>query len=239
MRVIRMHQYGGPEVLKIEEMECPQPGPGEVLLQVDVIGMNYADTLHRRGLYPEAAALPRVPGADVVGHVIKVGAEVTTVTPGMPAMALVQENGYAEYVIVAEHQVLPLPEQMPPAEAVAFALQGQVAYHLLVTAACLQAGESVLVQAAAGGVGSLSLQLAKALGLDRLLPQPVAAQSSILHARWALIFVLITHRLVGQNRCSRLQGAKECRSSWKWWVAQSLPKVSVYWPPLDAWCSLA
>ncbi|WP_306318080.1 MULTISPECIES: zinc-binding dehydrogenase [unclassified Streptomyces] len=160
MRAVRFDRFGGPEVLTVVEVPTPVPKSGETLLRVEAAGINFAETHQVDGSYLDAGALPYIPGSEVVGR-----------TPtGRRVLARVSQ-GYAEYAVAKDSALVDVPEGLAPASALALLMQGLTAWHLLRTAARLRAGESVLVHAAAGGVGSLAVQLAKEFGAGRVLAQ--------------------------------------------------------------------
>ncbi|OFW77073.1 MAG: alcohol dehydrogenase [Alicyclobacillus sp. RIFOXYA1_FULL_53_8] len=169
MKAIQFTQYGGPEVLQLVEVEKPRPTGREVLIEIKAIGVNYADTARREGRYVVPTALPFVVGAEVAGVVVEVGEKVTSVSVGTPVVTLMESGGYAEYALADERGLIPLPQGTDFATAVALPLQGLSAYHILKTTGRLQPGETVLVHAAAGGVGLLAVQLAKLLGAGKVI----------------------------------------------------------------------
>jgi NADPH2:quinone reductase len=169
MKAIQVSEFGGPEVLDFVEIERPSPGEGEVLIEVKAAGVNYADTMRRRNQYLEETPLPFVPGAEVAGVVAEVGASVEDVSEGDRVVTLVETGGYAEYVVAPAQYLIPIPEDADFDEAAAIPLQGLTAYHVLKTSGMLQADESVLVHAAAGGVGYLAVQMAKLMGASRVI----------------------------------------------------------------------
>jgi NADPH2:quinone reductase len=169
MKIIRFHEYGGPDVLKLEETELPRRRANEVLLKTEVIGVNYTDIAHRRQTTREEVPLPYTPGVEVVGTVIEAAEGVTHLPVGTRVIALVPYGGYAEYLALPPTLVLPVPAGMDTLQAVALPLQGLTAYHILDTFGRLQPGERVLIQAAAGGVGTLAVQLAKVLGAGQII----------------------------------------------------------------------
>jgi NADPH2:quinone reductase len=164
MRAIQVTEFGGPEVLIESDLPDPEPADGLVLLETRAAGINYADTHQTENSYLAAAELPMIPGAEVVG----------TTPDGKRVVALVGSGGYAERVLAAPLFMYEVPEGVDDGQALAIILQGTTAWHLLRTCAHLQEGESVVVHAAAGGVGTLAIQLAKRWGAGRV----IAAASS-------------------------------------------------------------
>jgi NADPH2:quinone reductase len=168
MKAIQLNEYGGPEVLKVIEKEKPVPAGHEVLIEVHAIGVNYADTARREGQYVVPTPLPFIPGAEVAGVVVATG-EKASITPGTRVVTLIESGGYSEYVTADERGLIPLPEGLDFKLAAALPLQGLSAYHIIKTMGRLEKGESVLVHAAAGGVGTLAVQLAKLFGAGKVI----------------------------------------------------------------------
>lgn len=168
MKAIRIHETGGPEVMHLEEVEKPTPQAGEVLIQVAAVGINYADLAQRQGTYLTRTRVPMIPGLEVAGTVIELGPGVTSPTVGTRVAAFAN-GGYAEYTTATTSAVLPIPPNLDFAHAAAFPVQGLTAYQLLRESAHLEEGESVLVHSAAGGVGTLAVQLAKLMGAGKVL----------------------------------------------------------------------
>jgi NADPH2:quinone reductase len=160
MRAIQMTEFGGPEVLCLAELPTPTPGPGETLIRVTRAGLNFADTHTRTDSYVRKATLPLVPGGEVAGVREDTGERV---------VALVGTGGYAEYALAPGDRVFPIPDGVDDGTALALVIQGTTAWHLYRTAAKLAAGESVVVHSAAGGVGSIAVQLARPLGAGRAI----------------------------------------------------------------------
>jgi NADPH2:quinone reductase len=160
MQVVQFSEYGEAEVLQLVDVPTPQPGAGQVLLQVAAAGVNYADVWQRKGRTPTPLSLPYVPGYEVAGTIAALGDGVTTVAVGQRVMAMLPSGGYAAYVVAPAAQVIPLPAELGYAEATALLAQGPTAVGLLNTGTYA----SVLVLAAAGGVGSLLVQVAKNRG---------------------------------------------------------------------------
>lgn len=169
MKAVQLKEYGGPEVLEMVEIEKPVPSGREVLIEIKAIGVNYADTARREGQYVVKTPLPFIPGAEIAGIVASVGDKVTSVKPGMRVVTLIESGGYSEFALADERSLIPIPEQLDYQNAVALPLQGLSAYHVLRTMGRLEKGESVLVHAAAGGVGTLAVQLAKLFGAGKVI----------------------------------------------------------------------
>ncbi|ATB41729.1 NADPH:quinone reductase [Cystobacter fuscus] len=163
MKAIRYHHIGGPEVLRLEDVPEPELGPGEVRLQVHAAGVNFADTERRRGLYDTKVPLPRILGSEAAGVVRAVGPGVDEALLGQRVVTLTT-GCYAEFAKAPASGLVALPDEVSFEEAAAVPVQGLTAYHLLHTVARVQRGQSVLVHAAAGGVGVLAVQIARALG---------------------------------------------------------------------------
>lgn len=176
MKAIQFKEYGGPEVLNMVEIERPIPKANEVCIEIKAIGVNYADTARREGQYVVKTSLPFIPGAEIAGVVTAVGEKVTRVKPGSRVVTLIESGGYAEYAIADERSLIPLPEQLDFQTAAALPLQGLSAYHILKTMGRLEKGESVLVHAAAGGVGTIAVQLAKYFGAGKVIATASSAE---------------------------------------------------------------
>ena len=162
MKAIRVHQYGGPEVLLYEEMPVPDPGPGEARLRIEAAGLNYIDTYHRSGLYP--VPLPFTPGTEGAGVVDAIGPDVVDVKPGDRVAYCLNLGSYAEYAVVPAWKLVPLPDTLSTQVGAAILLQGMTAHYLAFSTFPLKPGDSALVHAAAGGVGLLLVQMAKRAG---------------------------------------------------------------------------
>jgi NADPH2:quinone reductase len=171
MRAIEMTEFGGPEVLRLAELPMPEAGPGEVLIRVTHAGLNFADTHTRTNSYVQKAALPLVPGGEVAGVRGDTGERV---------IALTGSGGYAEYAKAPRERVFPIPEGLDDGTALALLIQGTTAWHLYRTAGRVAAGESVVVHSAAGGVGSLAVQLGHALGAGRVIATASSEQKRAL-----------------------------------------------------------
>ncbi|MBA2428918.1 MAG: quinone oxidoreductase [Thermoleophilaceae bacterium] len=165
MRAIRVEEFGGPDVLKMVDAPEPEPGEGQVLIKVSRAGINYADTMARQDTYVEPQKLPFTPGVEVAGTVERAADGLEA---GQRVVAFVS-GAYAEYAVGPAATCVPLPDGADDEQALAVLLQGLTAWHILKTSARLEEGESVVVHAAAGGVGSLAVQLAKRFGAGRVI----------------------------------------------------------------------
>jgi NADPH2:quinone reductase len=162
-KAIRMYETGGPEVLRWEEVTIVPPGPGEVHLRHKAVGLNYIDIYHRTGLYP--LPLPAIPGLEGAGDVVAVGAGVNDLKPGdRVAYAGVPHGAYATERLIPAHRLVKLPPQISYQQAAAMMLQGMTAQYLLRRTYMVKSGDTILLHAAAGGVGLILCQWAKALG---------------------------------------------------------------------------
>ncbi len=168
MKAIRINETGGPEVMHLEEIETPTPKEGEVLVKVAAAGINFADLAQRQGAYLTRTRTPSTPGFEFAGTVAARGPGVSFPAEGTRVVAF-GDGGYAEYALARTNTVIPIPPDLDFAHAAAFPVQGITAYQLLRESGRLQAGESVLVHAAAGGVGTLVVQLAKLMGAGTVI----------------------------------------------------------------------
>ena len=158
MRAIQISRFGGPEVLELVDLPDPQPTEHLAVLEVHTAGVNYADTHQTDDSYLSPTTLPTIPGSEVVGTL-----------DGQRVAAFTTTGGYAEKALIAPPAAFPLPDAVTDAQALSLMVQGLTAWHLLRTSTHLAAGESVVVHAAAGGVGTLAIQLAKAWGAGNVI----------------------------------------------------------------------
>lgn len=166
MKAIQVQQFGGPEVLKVEEIPTPKPGAGQVLVRIHGAGVNPYDTYMRAGTYAIKPPLPYTPGSDGAGVVEAVGAGVTTVKSGDRVyVARTVSGAYAEYAIALESQVHRLPGNISFVQGAGVWVPYGTAYHALVHSAQARASETVLIHGASGGVGIAGVQFARAMGL--------------------------------------------------------------------------
>jgi NADPH:quinone reductase-like Zn-dependent oxidoreductase len=166
MRAVVLTAHGGPEVLEVQERPDPPVGPGEVRIAVKAAGINFADTMARVGLYPDAPKPPCVLGYEVAGEVESVGDGVDSLSVGDRVMAGTRFGGHAESVTVPADQVFPLPESFSFEQGAAFPVNYTTAYAALVIMGGLRKGERVLIHAAAGGVGISAIQVARSRGAE-------------------------------------------------------------------------
>jgi NADPH2:quinone reductase len=167
VKAIRVHEFGGPEVLRLEEVPDPKPGRGQVLVRVHAAGVNPVDTYVRAGTYPFRPALPYTPGADAAGVVEATGEGVASVAAGDRVyVAGTLTGAYAELALVAESELHSLPERLSFAQGAAIGVPYATAYRGLFQVGRAEPGEWLLVHGASGGVGIAAVQMARAAGLD-------------------------------------------------------------------------
>lgn len=167
MHAIVCHEHGPPEVMQYEEVPQPEPRADEVLVKIDAIGVNYVDTMRRSGKHPTAPAPPFVPGIEACGEVVAVGSGVSDFKLGDRVLARsISHGAYAEYACFQRRFTVKCHPKMPADEAAALFVNGQTAYHALLTVGQVRPGENVLITAAAGGVGLCAVQIAKVLGAN-------------------------------------------------------------------------
>ncbi|MGY1805474.1 zinc-binding alcohol dehydrogenase family protein [Blastococcus sp. SYSU D00922] len=171
MRAVQITRFGGPEVLELVDVAEPEAGPGQQLYDVSTAGVNYADTHQIENSYLAQQQLPLIPGAEFVG---------TPVGGGQRVVGLLDGGGYAERVVAHDPLTWAVPDGVSDEQALAVVLQGATAWHLLRTSTHLAAGESVVVIAGAGGVGSLAIQLAKHWGAGRVIATASSAEKRAL-----------------------------------------------------------
>ncbi|MDX2163443.1 MAG: NADPH:quinone oxidoreductase family protein [bacterium] len=172
MKAVQLTQYGSPEVLEYLTVPDLTPAAGEVLIRVESASVNYADIARRANIpYPFPTPLPFIPGSEAAGTIEAVGDGVNGLAVGTPVFALVGtgSNAYAQYVVTAATQVIPIPSGVSYDEAAALPVAGTTALLILREMAALQPGESVLIQGAAGGVGSYAVQLARLMGAGLII----------------------------------------------------------------------
>jgi NADPH2:quinone reductase len=162
MKAVRVHKYGGPEVLAVEEIPVPEPQPGQARVKIEAIGINYIDIYQRTGLYP--LETPFTLGREAAGTIDAVGPNATEVKVGDRVAYAMEPGAYAEYAVVPAWKLVPVPAKVDSRSAAATMLQGMTAHYLALSTYPLKEGDTALVHAAAGGVGLLLIQIAKMCG---------------------------------------------------------------------------
>jgi NADPH:quinone reductase len=169
MKAIVINEFGGPEVLEYVDIDKPVINSKQVLIKVEATSVNFADIQTRNGLYHTSGKPPLIPGMDAAGVVEEVGSEVTSLTKGQRVIALPRNGSYAEYIVADENLTFVLPDDVDFVTAAAAPLVSFTAYMLLANVARIVPGETVLIHAAAGGIGTTAIQLAKILGAKRVI----------------------------------------------------------------------
>ena len=188
MKAIRVRHPGGPEVLRLEEVPTPEPGPGQLLIRVEAAGVNFVDVYHRTGLYQ--VELPFTPGREAVGIVERTGAGVTTARPGDRVVSESAVGTYAEYAIVAAERAVAVPDGVEAPLAAAAMLQGLTAHYLAYSTYPLKPRHTCLVHAAAGGVGLLLCQIASRIGAHVIGTAGTDAKARLARAAGAAEVIL-------------------------------------------------
>lgn len=203
MKAVRVHNTGGPEVLRYEEVPKPSPSSGQALVRVTAVGVNFVEVYQRSGLYP--ILVPFIPGSEAAGIVEQVAADVTTVKVGQRVASLSFTGAYAEYALAPADRLLVLPDRVTDRTGAAVMLQGITAHYLAHSTYPLSSGDTCLVHAAAGGTGLLLCQVARRRGArvigtvsteqKAVLARAAGADEVILYTRQD--FVAETRRLTG------------------------------------------
>ena len=190
MKVVRVTRYGGPEVLKVEDAEVPRPGPGQALIRVEAVGLNFIEIYQRTGLYK--VPLPFTAGSEAAGSVEAVGPGVTTVRPDDRVVSSNILGAYAEYALAQADRLVPLPDNVTTRQAAAVMLQGTTAQYLTTSTFPLRAGQTCLVHAAAGGVGLLLCQMAARIGARVIGTVSTEEKAALARAAGAQDVILYT-----------------------------------------------
>ena len=164
-KAVRIHQHGGPDMLRYEDVETGQPGKGEALVRHTAIGLNFLDTYYRSGLYPAPAGLPLTPGGEAAGEVVQVGDGVDWLSAGDRVAYTTPLGAYCEERVIAADRLVKIPAGISDEQAAAMMLKGMTAEYLLRRTYPVKAGDTVLYHAAAGGVGLIFGQWARSLGV--------------------------------------------------------------------------
>jgi NADPH2:quinone reductase len=177
MKAIQIHETGGPEVLKLAELPIPPPGPGQVLIRVEAVGVNFIEIYFRKGTYK--AALPFTPGSEAAGTVEELGPGVTGFVAGDAVASVSVLGSYAEYALVPAASLVKVPAGLSMQQAAAALLQGMTAHYLSHSTFPLKAGDTALIHAGAGGVGLLLTQMASRLGARVITTVSTAAKAKL------------------------------------------------------------
>ena len=180
MYAIFVTKHGPPEVLELMDAPTPEPGPGQVRIKVAATTVNFADIQSRRGSYHGSAAPPFIPGLEVAGTVDKLGPGVVGLDVGQRVAAHADGGSYAQYAVGRSVGVFPLPDSIEWEPAACFPSVGTTSFNLLNLAGRLQPGETVLIHAAAGGIGSTAVQLARVLGASKIIGTVGSAEKAKL-----------------------------------------------------------
>ena len=191
MKAIRVYRHGGPEVMQLEDIAVPDPGPGEALVEIHCSGVNFVDTYVRSGLY-KPPSIPFTPGAEGAGVVVKAGAGVTDVRVGERVAYATSMGSYAEYAVVPAWKLAPLPESIDFRAGAAIMLQGMTAHYLTTSTFALKAGQTALIHAGAGGVGLLLIQMARKIGARLLTTVGTVQKGELARAAGADEIILYT-----------------------------------------------
>jgi NADPH2:quinone reductase len=205
MKAIQIHETGGPEVLTLADLPIPAPGPGQVLIRVEAIGVNFIEIYFRKGVYK--AALPLTPGSEAAGTVEELGPGVTGFAAGDAVASVSVLGSYAEYALVPAASLVKVPEGLSMEQAAAAMLQGMTAHYLAYSTFALKAGDTALVHAGAGGVGLLLTQMAARLGARVIATVSTAAKAELSREAGASEVILYTEQDF-EAEVKRLTGGK-------------------------------
>jgi NADPH2:quinone reductase len=192
MKAMRFHQHGGPEVLVYEDAPTPEAGPGEAIVRIEAIGLNYIDTYHRDGIYP--VELPCIPGMEAAGTIARIGDGVEGVNVGDRVAYAGALGAYAEEAAVAVDRLVPLPDDISCEVGAAAMLQGMTAHYLAHSSYALGKDDTALIHAGAGGVGLLLIQMAKRLGARVLTTVSTEEKEQLARAAGADEVIRYTER---------------------------------------------
>lgn len=207
MRAIRVHHTGGPDVLQLEEVPDPSPGPGEALVRLEAVGVNFIEVYQRTGMYP--LPLPYVPGREGAGIVTAVGEGVTVVKPGDRVAAVESLQGaYAEFAKAPADRLIKVPDDIDLKTAAAAMLQGLTAHYLATSTYKLGPGDWCLVHAAAGGVGLLLCQIATHLGATVIGTTSTAEKAALAREAGAREVILYTEQPDFAAEVKRITGGR-------------------------------
>ena len=205
MKAIQIHETGGPEVLTLADLPIPQPGPGQVLIRVEAVGVNFIEVYFRNGVYK--AALPLTLGSEAAGTVEELGPGVTGFAAGDAVASVSVLGSYAEYALVPAAALVKVPESLTMQQAAAALLQGMTAHYLSHSTFPLKAGDTALVHAGAGGVGLLLTQMAVRLGARVITTVSTAEKAELSRSAGASDVILYTEKDFAAE-VKRLTGGK-------------------------------
>ena len=205
MKAIQFHSTGGPEVLQLADLPIPAPGPGQVLLRIEAIGVNFIEIYFRKGVYK--SALPLIPGSEAASTVEELGPGVTGFAAGDAVVSCAVIGSYAEYALVPAAQLVKIPQGVTMEQAAAAMLQGMTAHYLAFSTYPLKAGNTALVHAGAGGVGLLLTQIATAQGARVITTVSTPAKAELSREAGASDVILYTKKDF-EAEVKRLTGGK-------------------------------
>lgn len=190
MQAIRVHELGGPEVMRLETIDDPSPGPGEALVRVEAIGLNFIEVYHRKGLYK--SPLPFTPGTEGAGVVVALGAGVSDLHVGDRVASQNLMGSYAELALARSDRLVRIPDGLSARDGAAAMLQGMTAHYLATSVYALKAGDRCLIHAVAGGVGLLLCQIAKRFGATVIGTASTEEKAALARAAGADDVILYT-----------------------------------------------
>ena len=205
MKAIQIHETGGPEVLKMADLAIPEPGPGQVLIRVEAIGVNFIEIYFRKGVYK--ASLPFTPGSEAAGTVEELGPGVTGFKAGEAVASVSVLGSYAEYALVPAASLVRVPDGVTMEQAAAAMLQGMTAHYLSHSTFPLKGGDTALVHAGAGGVGLLLTQMAARIGARVITTVSTEAKAELSREAGASDVILYTEQDF-ETEVKRLTGGK-------------------------------
>jgi NADPH2:quinone reductase len=205
MKAIQIHATGGPEVLRLDELPIPEPGPGQVLVRIEAAGVNFIEIYFRKGTY--RSPLPFIPGSEAAGTVEEIGPGVKGFKVGDMVASTSLIGSYAEYALAPAAQLVIVPKELSPEQAAAAMLQGMTAHYLSHSTYPLKAGETALVHAGAGGVGLLLTQMAAHIGARVLTTVSSKEKAELSRAAGASEVILYTEKDF-ETEVKRLTGGK-------------------------------
>jgi NADPH2:quinone reductase len=205
MKAIQFHSTGGPEVLQTAELPIPEPGPGQILIRIEAIGVNFIEVYFRKGVYK--TALPMIPGSEAAGTVEELGPGVTGFAAGDAVVSTSVIGSYAEYALVPAAQLVKIPQGVSMEQAAAAMLQGMTAHYLVYSTYPLKAGDTALVHAGAGGVGLLLTQMATRIGARVITTVSTKAKAELSREAGASDVILYTEKDF-EVEVKRLTGGK-------------------------------